>query len=283
MAEDISIDARWDGSGANLLRMDGAAVLAVGALEAGGGGGLPADLKTFESLGVAGTCVATAVAVQDGPALTVVHDLPLPAVREQLRAGRDAPPPRVVKIGLVTTVPIIRLLAEELSVLAVPAVIDPEMTGNGESRLLRATSLHAFVRDLLPAATVLTPNLAEASVLAGFAIRDEADAKRAARTVQQLGPQAVLITGGQAEGSEIIDGLLDGRTWTTYRHPRLGARHQHGVGATLSAALAAYLALGETLPDAVRKAVGYTHRALAASPGLAAGRGPLGHREAGAG
>lgn len=255
-------------------------MLAVGALEAGGGGGLPADLKTFESLGVTGACVATAVTVQNGSALTVVHDLPLPAVREQLKAARDAPPPRVVKIGLLTTVPVIRLLAAELAVLAVPAVIDPEMTGSGESRLLRATSLPALVRELLPCATVVTPNLAEASVLAGFAIRAESDAKRAARAIQQLGPQAVLIKGGHAEGSEIVDGLLDGRTWTTYRHPRLGTRHHHGAGATLSAALAAYLALGETLPDAVRKAVAYTQRALAAAPGLAAGRGPLGHREA---
>jgi hydroxymethylpyrimidine/phosphomethylpyrimidine kinase len=159
-------------------------------------------------------------------------------------------------------------------------VLDPEMTGDGERRLLRPTSLPALVRQLLPAATVATPNLAEASVLAGFAIREEADAKRAARAIQQLGPQAVLIKGGQAEGSEIVDGLLDGHTWTIFRHPRLGGRHHHGAGATLAAALTAYLALGETLPDAVAKAVSYTHRALAAAPGLAVGRGPLGHREA---
>lgn len=260
--------------------MERVAALAIGALEAGGGGGLPADLKTFESLGVTGTCVATAVTIQDGPALTVVHDLPVPAVRDQVRAARDAPPPRAVKVGLVTTVPVIRLLAAELPGLAAPVVVDPEMTGDGESRLLRATSLPALVRELLPAATVVTPNLAEASVLAGFAIRDEPDAKRAARAIQQMGPQAVLIKGGHAEGSEVVDGLLDGRTWTTFRHPRLGVRHHHGAGATLSAALAAYLALGETLPDAVAKAVSYTHRALAASPGLAVGRGPLGHREA---
>ncbi len=254
-------------------------MLAVGTLEAGGGGGVPADLKTFESLGVTGNCVATAVAVQDRSALTVVHDVPLPAVRDQLRATRDAPPPRAVKVGLVTTVPVIRLIAAELWSLGAPVVVDPEMTGNGESRLLRATSLPALVRELLPAATVVTPNLAEASVLAGYAIREEADAKRAARAIQQLGPQAVLIKGGHAEGNEVVDGLLDGRTWITFRHPRLGSRHHHGAGATLSAALTGYLALGETLPDAVAKAVAYVHRALAAAPGLAAGRGPLGHRE----
>ena len=263
--------------------MDRAVVLAVGALETGGGGGLPADLKTFESLGVTGVSAATAVAVQEGLTLTLLHDLPLPAVREQLRAAREAPPPRAVKVGLVTTVPVIRILAAELSGLAVPAVLDPEMTADGEPHLLRSTSFSSLVRDLLPAATIVTPNLVEASLLAGFPIRGEGDAKRAARAIQKLGPEAVLIKGGHAEGDIVLDGLLDGHTWTTFRHPRLGSRHHHGVGGTLSAALAAYLALGETLPDAVRKALDYTHRALAAAPGLGAGRGPLGHREAASG
>ena len=104
------------------------------------------------------------------------------------------------------------------------------------------------------------------SCLAGFPIHGESDAKRAARAIQQLGPQAVLIKGGAAGGEIVVDGLLDGRTWTTFRRPRLGTRHHHGVGATLSSALAAYLALGETLPDAVLKAIAYVHRALAAAP-----------------
>ncbi|MFI5182045.1 MAG: hydroxymethylpyrimidine/phosphomethylpyrimidine kinase [Thermoanaerobaculia bacterium] len=257
-----------------------AAVLAVGALEAGGGGGLSADLLTLHSLGLAATPVATAVTVQDGASLSVIHDLPLPAVREQLRGARESYPPRAVKIGLVTTVPVVRLLAGEIWSLRVPAVVDPEMTDGGAPRLLRRTTLDAVVRELLPTATIVTPNLMEASVLAGFPIRGEADAKRAARAIQRLGPQAVLIKGGHAEGSEIVDGLLDGRTWTTLRHPRLGPRHHHGVGTTLASALAAYLALGETLPDAVQKAVTYVQAALASAPGLAAGRGPLGHMEA---
>ena len=263
--------------------MSSVSALSVGSLEVGGGGGLPADLKTFESLGVTGTSVATAVTTQDGPAVTVVQDLPLAVVREQLRAARQAPPPKAVKVGLVTTVPVIRLLGADLPGFLVPIVVDPEMTGDGEPRLLRQTSVSSLVRDLFPDATIVTPNLGEASVLAGFAIRGEADAKRAARAIQQLGPQAVLIKGGQAEGTDIVDGLLDGRTWMTFRHPRLGDRRHHGAGATLSAALTAYLALGETLPDAVRKALDYVHRALDAAPGLAAGRGPLGHREAGRG
>lgn len=258
-----------------------AAVLATGALEAGSGGGLSADLLTLEALGLAASPVATAVAVQDGSSLSVVHDLPLPAVREQLRGARESYPPRAVKIGLVTTVPVVRLLAGEIWSLGVPAVLDPEMTDAGAPRLLRRTTLDALVRELLPAATIVTPNVVEASVLAGFLIRDVADAKRAARAIQQLGPQAVLIKGGHAEGREIVDGLLDGRTWTTFRHPSIGTRHLHGVGTTLASALAAHLALGETLPDAVQKAIVYVQRALAAAPGLAAGRGPLGHREAG--
>lgn len=260
--------------------MAGAAVLAAGALEAGGGGGLSADLLTLDSLGLAPSPVATAVTVQDGASVSVVHELPLPAVREQLRGTRESFPPRAVKIGLVTTVPVVRLLAEEIWSLRVPAVIDPEMTDAGAPRLLRRATLDTLVRELLPAATIVTPNLVEASVLAGVLIRDEADAKQAARAIQQLGPQAVLIKGGHAEGIEIVDGLLDGRTWTTFRHPSQGTRHHHGVGTTLASALAGYLALGETLPDAVQKAIAYVQRALAAAPGLSTGRGPLGHREA---
>ncbi len=260
--------------------MGRAAVLAAGALETGGGGGLAADLLTLDSLGLAGTPVVTAITVQEGASLSVVHDLPLAAVREQLRGARESYPPRAVKVGLLTTVPVVRLLAEEIWSLRVPAVVDPEMTDGVAPRLLRRTTLEALVRELLPVTTLVTPNLAEAVLIAGFPIHGESDAKRAARAIQQLGPQAVLIKGGAAGGEIVVDGLLDGRTWTTFRRPRLGTRHHHGVGATLSSALAAYLALGETLPDAVGKALDYTHRALAAAPGLAAGRGPLGHREA---
>ncbi len=261
--------------------MGRAAVLAAGALEAGGGGGLAADLLTLESLGLSAAPVATAIAVQDGAFVSVVHDLPLPAVREQLRGARESYPPRAAKVGLVTTVPVVRLLAREIWSLGVPVVVDPEMIDGGAPRLLRRTTLDALVRELLPLATIVTPNLAEAGILAGFPIRGEPDAKRAARAIQQFGPQAVLIKGGEAEGEEVVDGLLDGRTWTSFRHPRLGVRHHHGVGAALASALAAYLALGETLPDGVMKAVRYVSRALASAPGLAAGRGPLGHREAG--
>lgn len=257
------------------------AVLTAGALETGGGGGLAADLLTLDSLGLAASPVATCVTVQDGSSLSVICDLPVPAVREQLRGARDSYPPHAIKVGLVTTVPVVRLLAGEIWSLRVPAVVDPEMTDGGEPRLIRRTTLDAFARELLPVATIVTPNLAEAGILAGFPIQGESEAKRAARAIQQLGPQAVLIKGGAAGGEDVVDGLLDGRTWTTFRRPRLGTRHLHGTGATLASALAAYLALGETLPDAVLKAIAYVHRALAAAPGLAAGRGPLGHREAG--
>ncbi len=267
---------------ANLETVNGGVALAIGALEPGGGGGLAADLRTFESLRVAGVAAATAIAVPEEE-MSVLYDLPVQVVRQQVRAACEAPRPLAVKVGLLTTVPVIRLLASELAALAVPVVLDPEMTGPGEVRLLRRTSLSALVRELLPAVSLVTPNLPEASVLAGFPIRGEEDAKRAARAIQSLGPHAVLIKGGRAEGDEVVDGLLDGRTWSTCRRPRLGGRHVHGVGGTLSAALAAFLAKGETLPDAVARALEYTHRALAAAPGLEAGCGPLGYREAAAG
>jgi hydroxymethylpyrimidine/phosphomethylpyrimidine kinase len=127
----------------------------------------------------------------------------------------------------------------------------------------------------------VTPNLPEASVLAGLPIRDEADAKLAARRIQAMGPRAVLITGGHAEGPVVVDGLLDGRTWLRFTAPRIETTSTHGTGCTLSSAIAAHLARGADVPEAVTLAIAYVRRALALAPGLGAGAGPLGHHRAG--
>jgi hydroxymethylpyrimidine/phosphomethylpyrimidine kinase len=111
----------------------------------------------------------------------------------------------------------------------------------------------------------VTPNLPEASLLAGFPIRGEADAKRAARAIQALGPRAVLIKGGHAEGDVFVDGLLDGRTWHAFSSPRIGERAVPGAGDALSAAITAFLARGETLPDAVERALLHVRGAIAAA------------------
>lgn len=255
--------------------------LTIAGSDSGGGAGIQGDLKTFEAFGVYGASVVTAVTAQNTTAVTAVHEIPAPVVDAQLRAVLEDLPPAAVKIGMLTGVPAVRSIARRLRPEGLPLVLDPVMIAKSGARLLRAGTLSALVRELLPLATLVTPNLPEASVLAGFPIRGEADAKLAARRIQALGPRAVLIKGGHAEGAELVDGLLDGRTWHRFSGTRIPTRHTHGTGCTLSSAITALLAKGETLPDAVERAVRYVRLAIERAPELGTGAGPLGHKLAG--
>lgn len=241
------------------------AALTIAAADPTGDAGLQGDLAVFTALGVRGVSVLTAVAARTGPASGILYELPAPAVRVQLEALAGGPVPAAVKVGFVAKTPVVRLVAAELVRRGVPAVVDPVLVSRAGPRLLSAPSWAAFLGELLPAAALVTPNLPEASLLAGFPIRCEADAKRAARAIQALGPRAVLIKGGHAEGDVFVDGLLDGRTWHAFASPRLGERAIPGAGDALSAAITAFLALGETLPDAVERALLHVRRAIAAA------------------
>ena len=229
-----------------------------------GGGLLAADLLAFEALGILGSGVVTALTAcgirQAGP----VHDAPVAVLRPSLEGALSTRPPSSVKVGILTTVPAVRTVAKALASVSVPLVVDPGFVPRSGVRLLRSTVVDAVVRDLLPFAALVTLNLLEASALAGFEIRSEADAKVAGRRIQALGPSAVLITGGCAEGTTVIDGLLDGRTWHRFESARSDAPPACGAGGLLSAAVTAWLAKGETLPDAVSRAISFVHHSLAA-------------------
>ncbi len=257
--------------------------LTIAGSDSSGGAGIQADLKTFEALSVFGTTVLTAVTAQNTLAVSAVHDIPTAIVKAQLQAVLSDLPPSAIKIGMVSTVPVIRLLATLLPPAGVPIVLDPVMVAKSGVKLLRATSFDALKHELLPIASLVTPNLPEASALAGFPIRGEKDAKAAARIIQSMGPRAILIKGGHAEGDVVVDGLLDGRTWRRFEGPRQRTAATHGTGCTLSSAIASYLARGETLEDAVEKGIAFVRRAIERAPGIGAGHGPLGHRAAGGG
>ncbi len=244
-----------------------ATALSVHAVDPAGTAGATADLAVFAALGVRGTSVTTGVAAWSGPSPGVLHELPGAAVRAQLAALAEGPFPAAAKAGFLGPTPVVRLVAADLARRGVPVVVDPVLLSRHGPRPPSGPAWTAFVRELLPVAALVTPNLPEASVLAGFPIRGEVDAKRAARAIQSHGPRAVLIKGGHAEGAAVVDGLLDGRTWRTFAAPRLGARVP-GAGEALSAAVAAFLARGETLPDAVEDALAFVHRAVAAGRSL---------------
>ncbi len=236
-----------------------------------GGGLLAADLLAFDALGVSGSGVVTATTVHGLRRPGPVHDIPVAALRASLEASLESGPPSAVKVGLLTNVPAARAVARALAAAPAPTVVDPGFAPASGVRLVRSTVLQALVHDLLPGSTLLTLNLLEASVLAGFAVRGEADAKAAARRIQALGPGAVLLTGGCAEGPTVVDGLLDGRTWHRFEAPRADASPSCGAGGLLSAAVTAWLAAGETLPDAVARSLAFVRRALAGGWGSGSG------------
>jgi hydroxymethylpyrimidine/phosphomethylpyrimidine kinase len=256
-------------------------VLTIAGSDSGGGSGIQADLKTFEALGVYGTSVVTAVTAQNTQEITDVFDIPAGTIKAQIRAVLSDLPPVAIKIGMLTTVPVIRAVGALLKDFSSEVVLDPVMVARNGARLLRPTSVNCLVEDLLPRATLVTPNILEASVLSGLPIASEADAKLAARRIQSHGPRAVLIKGGHSEGDTVLDGLLDGREWLVFTHPRNPTTSTYGTGCTLSAAIASYLALGETLPDAVHKGIHFVTSAMLFGLKIGKGQGPLGHHEAG--
>jgi hydroxymethylpyrimidine/phosphomethylpyrimidine kinase len=242
--------------------MASASALAISASDPGGGL-LAADLLAFDLLGVLGSGVVTAVTAQGVRRAGPAHDLPVAMLRSSLEAALATRPPAAVKIGVLTTVPAVRTVAKALAPVPAAHVLDPGFAPRSGVRLLRSTVLDALVHDLFPSAALVTLNLPEASALAGFAIRGEADAKAAARRIQSLGPSAVLVTGGCADGPAVVDGLLDGRTWHRFESPRLDVPPACGAGNLLSAAVTAWLATGETLPDAVTRSLAFVRRVLA--------------------
>ncbi len=221
------------------------------------GGLLAADLLAFGALGLAGSGLVTVVTSGGIRSPGPVQEVPVALLRAGLEAALSAKRFTAVKIGIVPSAPAVRAIARGLAHLPAPRVLHPGFAPRSEVRLVRSAALDAFVRDLFPGAALVVLGQAEASALAGFPIREENDVKAAARRVQALGPAAVLVTGGGATGDRIADGLLDGRTWHRFDSDRLKAPSDEAADDRLSAAVTALLATGETLPDAVARALSW--------------------------
>lgn len=252
--------------------------LTIAGSDSGGGAGIQADLKTFHQFGVFGTSAVVAITAQNTRGVQAVHPVPEEIVAAELAALAEDLPPAAVKTGMLATAPLVRLVAGALGSRDWgPYVLDPVMVATSGDRLLTPEGEEAVRADLLPLCRVVTPNLAEAALLARVAVESADQMERAGRALVELGAGAALVTGGHLPGKEMTDVLVAPEGVRVFRHPRLETTSTHGTGCTLSAAITAGLALGRDLERAVEDALDYVHRAIAAAPGLGRGHGPLDH------
>jgi hydroxymethylpyrimidine/phosphomethylpyrimidine kinase len=253
-------------------------VLIIAGSDSGGGAGIQADIKAVTALAGFAMTAITALTAQNTLGVQGVHPVPIDFLRLQLRSvlsdlGADA-----IKTGMLGDIATVDAVAETLRAHpAIPAVIDPVMVAKGGHKLLQDDAVDHLRRTLLPLATVLTPNLPEAELLAGMAIATEADMHRAAERLLSFGPAAVLLKGGHLDSPDVMDLLATPDGTREFRSPRIATRHTHGTGCTLASAIAAGLAQGRALETAVARARTYVHRAIATAPGFGAGHGPLDH------
>ncbi len=253
-------------------------VLTIAGSDSGGGAGIQADLKTFTALGVYGMSAITALTAQNTVGVTGIHDVPAEFVAEQIDVvyrdiGVDA-----VKTGMLSNAEIIEAVADRLALYPIRhIVIDPVMVATSGDPLLRDSARDALRSGLLPLATIVTPNIPETEILSGMAIHGIDDLRRAARALYELGPQYVLIKGGHLEGPEAIDYLFDGSRFQTFTMPRIQTTSTHGTGCTYASAIAAYLARGFEIAEAVRLAKRYLTRAIQRAKPIGHGHGPVHH------
>jgi len=252
--------------------------LTIAGSDSGGGAGIQADLKTFHAFGTFGTSALTAITVQNTLGVSAVHAVPLDVVRGQIRAVAEDLPPAACKSGMLATRELVETVAAALREHRLPHyVLDPVMVATSGDRLLASEAERGIVEHLVPLATLVTPNLDEAEILVGFPVRDREAMRRAASVLVERGARAALVKGGHLPGAELVDVLYDGSEYHEWRRPKRETTSTHGTGCTLSAGVAAGLAHGRPLLEAVADALDYVSRALVSAPGLGSGHGPLNH------
>lgn len=252
--------------------------LTIAGSDSGGGAGIQADLKTFAALGVYGMSALTAITAQNTLGVQGVYELPADFVGLQIDSvvtdiGVDA-----VKTGMLANAEIIAVVAAKVREHRLPnLVVDPVMVAKSGDPLLRADARDALIGLLLPLAIVVTPNLHEARVLTGMEVETVEDMERAAVAIHQMGPRYVVVKGGHRTAEDSIDVLYDGERFTHFPSPRVETKNTHGTGCTFASAIAAGLAKGLDVVEAVRQAKEYITLALRYALDLGQGHGPTHH------
>ena len=251
--------------------------LTIAGSDCSGGAGVQADLKTMSALGVFGMSVIVSVVAENTARVISIEDISPKVIEDQIDAVFEDIPPDAVKVGMLSTPACMEAVAGKLRQYR-PAhiVVDPVMYAKNGSPLMQESSIDTLIQTVIPAATLLTPNIPEAEKIAGMKIVTPEDMQEAARAIYRMGAGAVLVKGGHYIG-DARDILFDGTGFHTYVEKRIDTKNTHGTGCTLSSAIASYLALGEPLPEAVGKAKAYVTGAIEHALPLGKGCGPTNH------
>jgi hydroxymethylpyrimidine/phosphomethylpyrimidine kinase len=251
--------------------------LTIAGSDSGAGAGIQADLKTFAALGVYGTSAITALTAQNTVGVTEIFELAPKVVAAQIDTVIADIGAQAVKTGMLANAAIVETVAEAIARHNLKnIVVDPVMAATSGDLLVKKSAVQTFRAQLIPLATVVTPNLFEANELTGLTIGNARDMRRAAQRIVDMGAQSVMIKGGHRRGPA-TDLFFDGKKFRLLRSARIRTIHTHGTGCTLSAAIAAYLARGEKLESAVMHAKTYITAAIRKGFAIGAGHGPVHH------
>jgi len=252
--------------------------LTIAGSDSGGGAGIQADLKTFSVLGVYGMSVLTSITAQNTTGVQGIHDLPPEFVGLQIDSVMQDIGAHAIKTGMLSNSQIIKIVSEKIKKFIVKnLIVDPVMIAKGGDRLLKEDAIESLKYELIPLATMVTPNLSEAEVLSGIKINNLDNMKEAAQKIFELGTNNVLIKGGHLSSDDAIDVLYNGNTFKEFKARRFETRNTHGTGCTFSSAITAELAKGTNIEEAVSIAKRYTTLAIENSLNIGHGHGPLNH------
>jgi len=253
-------------------------VLTIAGSDSGGGAGIQADIKAMSANGVFAMSAITAVTAQNTEEVTDVFELPLSIIAAQIDAVFDDFDVAAVKTGMLSSAEIVKVVAKLLKPQNVTnLVVDPVMIAKSGHRLLKPDAVEALMHELIPLALVVTPNIHEAQQLSGIEIKTLNDARRAAKIIHRLGCRHVLIKGGHLLEDRATDLLYDGRFFELLKSEFIDTPHTHGTGCTFASAIAAHLARGKPLTQAVTAAKAYLTEAIRHGLSIGHGKGPTNH------
>ncbi|EPD50267.1 phosphomethylpyrimidine kinase [Paenisporosarcina sp. HGH0030] len=254
-------------------------VMTIAGSDSGGGAGIQADLKTFQELGVFGTSAITALTAQNTLGVEGIFPTSPDFVAQQIDVVFKDMPIQAVKTGMLFSTEIIEEVANNLREKNVQLVVDPVMIAKGGANLLQNQAVETLRTNLLPLATVLTPNIPEAEVLAGLEIQSESDMHKAAKAILGMGVNCVVMKGGHLEERDTATDTVFMADGTSFKMvtPRINTKHTHGTGCTFSAALTAFLGQGIPLKEALIEAKKFVQLALENPLGIGHGHGPTNH------